>query len=357
MASQGTNFGRVERRELSSNVVLRGLDFASRQKIDYSFSGSSEKEKEDSEIDFGSSMNFIGCAGGSGGRKKSTASSTVTSGATSSTSVGGTNSAGNCSASSGSGSGHGSNGGEDGEGGGNKKPPVDSPDLSETDSADEDDDEEGSDDPEFLPVQSTSSKRSGTSLLRRNVGETESTVRQSSEVRARQSLMDIRVRQADANPDGEVDGDEEEAEVAVGGPQPAGDTTEGKYVWRTSSDLNQETFPVKSKAAYQEAYRHFETFLKGQGEFVDGQAPSEEAFLNYFSYLKNDRHFASTTIWCTSAKLNACLKRKFGIRLQDYPNVSELMKSFDSEHVVKKAMNFSPQEVCYSLLELSFHIS
>ena len=111
---------------------------------------------------------------------------------------------------------------------------------------------------------------------------------------------------------------------------------------------------MKSKAAYQEAYRHFETFLKGNGQFVEGQAPSEESFLNYFTYLKKDRHFASTTIWCISAKLNACLKRKFGIRLQDYPCVSELMKSFDSDHVVKKAKNFSPQEVCFSLLELSY---
>jgi hypothetical protein len=110
-------------------------------------------------------------------------------------------------------------------------------------------------------------------------------------------------------------------------------------------EVNQDTFPVKSKENYKAAYRQFERFLKVNEQFVEGVAPTEEAFLNYFSYLRKDLHYASTTIWCTSAKLNACFKREYGKKLQDYPAVAELLKSFEAGHVVKKAKIFSPQEV------------
>ena len=129
-------------------------------------------------------------------------------------------------------------------------------------------------------------------------------------------------------------------------------SAEGKFAWRSAKEVNQDTFPLKSKEVYKDAYRQFERFLKANGHFIAGVVPSEEAFLNYFSYLKNEKHFAPTSIWCTSAKLNACLKREFGVRLQNYPSVSELLKSFESGHKVKKSKVFSPQEVCNnSLLE------
>jgi hypothetical protein len=381
-ASQGTNFGRSEQREVSGNNVMTGLEHAARLKKDqfsygaFSISGHSMEEREES-IDFDSSLKVTGCAGGSGGQKKTKASSTVTSGPGASSgsyasSGDASKSAG--SSSSGSGSGQGSSGGEDCDGsGGKKQPPTGITDHSDTDSAAPDEEEELEEQEEFARRSATRPIPSGSSLLRKKVvvkatATVKSHVRQGTDVQraTHQSLMDNRVRQAgDEEGGGEVVNEEDQEEglgenevglgenelglgkneAAVLGLQPARTTTEGNFIWRPASALNQETFPVKSKASYLEAYRHFETFLKANGEYVEGKAPSEEAFLNYFSYLKIDRHFASTTIWCTSAKLNACLKRKFGIRLQDFPNVSELMKTFDSDHEVKKAKNFSPQEV------------
>ena len=147
-------------------------------------------------------------------------------------------------------------------------------------------------------------------------------------------------------PDGASDNGEVQDEEAEGRQAGNGDpATGGNFVWKTAKDINQETFPMKSKANYQEAYVLFQRFLKAQGRFVEGVCPSEEDILNYFSYLFNDRHLASSTIWCTSAKLNACLKREFGIKLQNFPCISELLKSFETGRVVKKAKIFSPQEV------------
>ena len=156
---------------------------------------------------------------------------------------------------------------------------------------------------------------------------------------------DLSVVPGSVSGEDEDDGDEPAANAVQG--VRAGSSTEGNFVWRSAKEVNQDTFPIKSKEVYKQAYRLFNRFLKSTGHFVDGVAPSEEDFLNYFTYLRTVLHFASTTIWCTSAKLNACLKREFGIRLQDYPNVTELLKSYDSGHVVKKARAFSPQEVCY----------
>ena len=129
---------------------------------------------------------------------------------------------------------------------------------------------------------------------------------------------------------------------------PARNKSGGKFVWHSAKEVSKDTFPLKSKEVYKQAYKQFERFLKAQNRFVEGSAPSEEDFLNYFTYLKDDRHFAPNTIWCTSAKLNACVKREYGFKLQDYPSVSELLKSFDQGHIVKKAKIFTPQEVLYN---------
>ena len=205
---------------MSNNIVLRGLDYASRQKNKFSYENFSEAEHRDSEIDFGSSMNFVGCAGGSGVRKKSSASSTVTSGsAQSSSSAGGSFASASSSASGGSG--QGSNGGEDGDGRDHKKLPDDKSEHSETDTA-EGDDEDDLEDPDFQPAQSavisSAERRSGTSLLRRNVAQNDvfqtSRSRRAAEIRERRNAMDNRVRMAGAGSDDE--------EVAAGQVQAAG---------------------------------------------------------------------------------------------------------------------------------------
>ena len=336
---------------------MSGLEQASRlkqQHFSYGEFSSVQAAEVEGCIDFGSSLHsgsstavrteigseIVGFAGGSSRKKATTASSTATS-ATSQTSTSAGTSKGRSSCQTGSGCG--SNGGEDGDGNGQKPDRFFNNQTSdETESADECEDEEEEEEEDEFGANARLPKTSRKPSLRQT---------------SRHASMDDRVRRAVVKDQEGEGGDVEETEPVGhanegqpgegGGVRQVGESLgEGKFFWRTSSELNQDTFPIKSKSAYQDAYKQFETFLKAQGQFVDGVVPTEEAFMNYFSYLKIERHFASTTIWCVSAKLNACLKRKFGIRLQDYPNVSELMKSFDSGHEVKKAKNFSPQEVC-----------
>ena len=128
-------------------------------------------------------------------------------------------------------------------------------------------------------------------------------------------------------------------------------SSEGKD-WFSIAELMADTFPVKSRIVYLKAYKSFERFLKAKDQFVPGAAPTEEAVLNYFHYLKFDCKWAPTTMWSTYARLNACIKRTHGFSLKSFVRVSEALKSFESGHRVKKASIFTPQQVHYLLFVL-----
>jgi hypothetical protein len=110
-----------------------------------------------------------------------------------------------------------------------------------------------------------------------------------------------------------------------------------------------ETYPVKSKEVYLAAYKDFEQYLKREKQFEPNVAPTERMLLNYFSYLKRIKGWVATTIWSQYSRLNGVLKRKFRISLKDYPTVTDLLKSYEVGHRVKKASVFSPQQEFYSI--------
>ena len=115
-----------------------------------------------------------------------------------------------------------------------------------------------------------------------------------------------------------------------------------------------ETFPEKSRIVYLKAYKSFERFLKSKDQFVAGSPPTEEQVLNYFCHLKNECKQAPTTLWSTYARINACVKRSYGFSLKTFVRVSEALKSFESGHRVKKASIFTPQQVVYVIVRITF---
>jgi len=123
---------------------------------------------------------------------------------------------------------------------------------------------------------------------------------------------------------------------------PAASTTGN---WKSYETLMKETYPSKSKTLYLSAYVEFEKFLKAEKQFVADVVPAEVSFLNYFDYLKSVKHWASTTIWSHYSRLNAVLKRKFGVSLKNYPSVTDLLKAFSVGHRLKKSAVFTPQQV------------
>ena len=118
---------------------------------------------------------------------------------------------------------------------------------------------------------------------------------------------------------------------------------EGK--WLTYGELMLDSYPAKSKMIYLKAYKHFERYLKSQKQFVENVVPSEIQILNYFYFLKNEKHLAPTTLWSTYSRVNACVKRLFGFSLKNYVRVTDVLKSYESGYKVKKASIFTPQEV------------
>ena len=115
--------------------------------------------------------------------------------------------------------------------------------------------------------------------------------------------------------------------------------------WLSYVELMSESYPVKSKMVYLKAFKLFERFLKSKNQWQPNTVPSDLQVLNYFYYLKNDLKYAPTTLWSTYARINAVMKRIYGVSLNSYSRVSDILKSYDSGHVVKQAGIFTPQQI------------
>ena len=119
---------------------------------------------------------------------------------------------------------------------------------------------------------------------------------------------------------------------------------EGKDVWLSYKDLMSNTYPAKSRKVYLSAYVSLESYCKRLGVFSADLPPSEHAILNYFTHLRKDKKWASTTLWSHFSRINAVTKRSFGLNLTIYPRLTDLLKSFEEGHRVKKACVFTPQQ-------------
>lgn len=136
--------------------------------------------------------------------------------------------------------------------------------------------------------------------------------------------------------------EDQEAQVLSSNPgSPVGE--QGKN-WMTFESLMEETYPAKSKEVYLSAYRDFELFLKSEFKFAPNVVPDETMLLNYFRYLKNIKQYKATSIWSQYARLNGVLKRRFRFSLKEFPSVTDLLKSYEVGHRVKKASVFTPQQ-------------
>lgn len=356
----GTQFGTVESRAVASRSVMEAISHMSSIKKKVIIPATiTREEQRDTFIDFGNT-GFFGVSGNDFGKKLIGCAGNESSGSSKSAQGSSSGSAGKKSGGSARmvAVSSGLNSKEDDDEGdeSRKKKVTEKFDAEETLTAEEvveedDDDDDGNEEVAFPSSQIRGSQRNAVSL--QNVDDQSSDDEEESEtVPSSEAGADDEDEDHGADLEGDDDdvgggGDDQEADQDGDGPNVDNVETssEGNFVWKSSKDINQDTYPMKSKASYREAYGLFQRFLKANGRFVEGVCPSEEDIQNYFSYLHKDRHLASSTIWCTSAKLNACLKREFGIKLQNFPCISELLKSFETGRVVKKAKIFSPQEV------------
>jgi hypothetical protein len=85
--------------------------------------------------------------------------------------------------------------------------------------------------------------------------------------------------------------------------------------------------------------------MKKQGVFNPESPPEELTLMNFFHHLRRDKKWAPTTLWSYFSRVNAVMKRTWGVNLTIYPSLTSLLKAYESGHKVKKASVFSPQQV------------
>jgi hypothetical protein len=125
---------------------------------------------------------------------------------------------------------------------------------------------------------------------------------------------------------------------AVTGPTPA----EGNNGWLSYKELMETTYPAKSRRLYLAAFVTLEKFLKRHKIFDRSSPPA-------------------STLWSHFSRINAVMKRTWGVNLTKYPRLSDLLKGYESGHRPKKASVFTPQQgnltivICQIYLLLGFH--
>ena len=118
---------------------------------------------------------------------------------------------------------------------------------------------------------------------------------------------------------------------------------------RNLDQILEETLPEKSKVLYQ---KRWVSFLAYMGE--PARRPLEIDFLQYFDYLRTEKKLESSTIWSIYSSLNSLHQREYGEKLQVYPRVTQLLKTYNSSYVRKVASTFQKDELdCFLKMELT----
>ena len=75
------------------------------------------------------------------------------------------------------------------------------------------------------------------------------------------------------------------------------------------------------------------------------ESPTESDYVRYFFYLKTKKMYKPTSLWSYYGRLNNCHKRRYGKSFQQWPRITQLLKSYDVGHVKKKASIFHLHEL------------
>ena len=85
-------------------------------------------------------------------------------------------------------------------------------------------------------------------------------------------------------------------------------------------------------------------FVEKNNDEFDEKPPTEEQFLSYFRFLRDDKHLSSSTLWTYYSALNVIMKNRYSCPLQKYPRITTLLKSYNGD-VKKKAAIFETSDV------------
>ncbi len=88
-------------------------------------------------------------------------------------------------------------------------------------------------------------------------------------------------------------------------------------------------FKEESKKQSTRIWSQFRDFVP-EHEFELGP-PGEESFSLFFNFLRQEKKFASTTLWTYYSCLNSIMKRKYNVKLQELSRLTMLIKGFNTD--------------------------
>lgn len=110
-------------------------------------------------------------------------------------------------------------------------------------------------------------------------------------------------------------------------------------VHRDVDDILNDINPLKSKQRYEDRWKQFRVYTGSQ------DMPTEYDFIQYFDYLKRVEAKSYSTLWTIYSMLNYKHQALYGKKLQMYPRITVLLKSYESGYNRKAAQAFTSVEI------------
>ena len=108
---------------------------------------------------------------------------------------------------------------------------------------------------------------------------------------------------------------------------------------RSIDDILDDSLPGPSKELYQKKWSQFILFIG------DDRRPNEADYLQYFDHLHSTKNMKASTIWSTYSCLNSIHQREYAERLQAFPRVTQLLKSYNNSYTRKVASVFERLDI------------
>ena len=85
-------------------------------------------------------------------------------------------------------------------------------------------------------------------------------------------------------------------------------------------------------------------FVEYSGNTYENESPTEGDLKAYFCYLRQQKKMASSSLWTYYSMVNTVVRNRYSLSLQQYPRLTTLLKSFDTD-IKKKAKVFETDDV------------
>jgi site-specific recombinase XerD len=101
---------------------------------------------------------------------------------------------------------------------------------------------------------------------------------------------------------------------------------------RGIDEILNETLPEKSKELYNKRWLDFMEYMGDPPH-----RPMENDYLQYFDYLHGEKKQQASSLWSVYSSLNSIHQREFAEKLQTFPRITQLLKSYNNTYERKVA--------------------